>query len=1097
MTEISRLMIANRGEVAIRVHRAAKALGIATVAVAPEDDQDSLHVERADASVTLPGRGAAAYLDVAAIVGAAVAEGCDAVHPGYGFLSENAELAEQCGAAGVTFVGPSPESLALLGDKAAARTLAEQCGVPVIEGTSGVTSLDEAAAFMNSLGSGAAVMVKALAGGGGRGMRAVADPADLADAYERCGSEAESAFGNGDLYVERLLKRARHIEVQVLGDGTSVVQLGERECSLQRRNQKVIELSPAIDLPAATREGLFAASLIMAERIGYLSLGTFEFLVDADDPSYFAFIEANARLQVEHTVTEAVTGLDLVRLQLRVAGGTSLADLGLDQGSVPLPTGRAVQVRINTETMDADGGLRPTGGTVDLFEAPSGPGIRTDTAARAGITTHAGFDSLFAKVICHTSSDDANEAYALADSALAEFRIGGVTTNLALMRAVLTHPGLTAGPVTTGFIEDNAVDLFDTASRLEDLTNTNVDGFGSAPREVAGQGPEGTVSIPAPMQGTVISLAVQVGDEVRAGADVAILEAMKMEHVITAPVDGTVRAIEVGPGDTLFEDHPILFVEPGDVTGEAADTAASIDLDYIRPDLAEVIERHDVGLDHRRPEAVERRRRTGHRTVRENVIDLVDEGSWAEYGHLALADQRDRFGLDWLLTNSPADGMVAGIGTVNAGLFGTEDSQTVVMAYDYTVFAGTQGQKNHRKKDRMMDIAERGRLPVVFYAEGGGGRPGADWDASPGFDLATFHAWGKLSGLVPLVGITTGRCFAGNAAILGCCDVIIATEGSNIGMGGPAMIEGGGLGVFKPEDVGPLEVQVPNGVVDIVVADEAEATTVAQKYLSYFQGRVDTWEVHDQRELRHVVPENRLRAYDVRKVIELVCDVDSVLELRPEYGLAMVTALARVEGRPVGVIANNAMHIGGAIDGDASDKASRFMQLCDAFDIPIIMLCDTPGIMVGPEVEKTALVRRASRMFVTGANLAVPVFMLVLRKSYGLGALGMAAGSFRAPIWSVSWPTGEFGGMGLEGFVRLGFRKELEAFEDDDERQEFYERKVAELYDIGKALNVATQFELDDVIDPAQTRFWILRGLQATRDYEVAPEGRRPFVDTW
>jgi len=604
--------------------------------------------------------------------------------------------------------------------------------------------------------------------------------------------------------------------------------------------------------------------------------------------------------------------------------------------------------------------------------------------------------------------------------------------------------------------------------------------------------------VAAPMQGTVVSIAVAVGDEVRAGAEVAVLESMKMEHVIAAPVDGVVARIDAAPGDTLYEGELLVVVEEREVQIGTAGQAAAVDLDAIRPDLAEVIERHAVGLDERRPDAVARRRKTGHRTARENVADLIDPGSWIEYGALTLADQRGRFDIDWLIANSPADGMVAGIGTVNAEHFGDDAAQAVVMAYDYTVFAGTQGAANHEKKDRMFDIAERSKLPVVFFAEGGGGRPGADWEASPGMDLNTFHAWGRLSGLVPLVGITSGRCFAGNAAILGCCDVIIATEGSNIGMGGPAMIEGGGLGVFTPEQVGPMDVQVPNGVVDVAVRDEAAAVAAAKQYLSYFQGPLGAWEAHDQRELRHVVPENRLRIYDVRRVIELVADVGTVLELRPQFGKAMVTALARVEGRPVGIIANNAAHLGGAIDGDASDKASRFMQLCDAFGLPLLMLCDTPGIMVGPEVEKTALVRRASRMFVTSANLSVPVFTLVLRKSYGLGALGMAAGGFRTPRWSVSWPSGEFGGMGLEGFVRLGFRREMEAIDDPAERQRFYETKLAELYSVGKALNVATYFELDDVIDPADTRRWVVRGLQAHANYSWEPSRkRRPFVDTW
>jgi acetyl/propionyl-CoA carboxylase alpha subunit len=1096
---IERLLVANRGEIAVRVCRAAQSLGIDTVAVAPADDQRSVHLQRADHTRLLPGRGAAAYLDVTAVVAAALDSGADAVHPGYGFLSERADLARACEDAGLRFVGPSPDHLARLGDKAAARALAVACGVPVVPGTDGPVTAEQAAAFLAGLGPGAAVMLKAVSGGGGRGMRAVTDPAELADAFERCRSEALAAFGDGSVYAEQLVRRARHIEVQVLGDGTDVIALGDRECTLQRRNQKLVELAPALELPDATRAGLAAAAVAMAGALGYRSLGTFEFLVDAGDPTWFAFIEANARLQVEHTVTEEVTGLDLVGLQLRVAGGARLAEVGLDPAAPPPSTGRAVQLRVNTETMAADGTVTPTGGTLSLFEAPSGPGVRVDTAARTGAVTHPGFDSLLAKVICRAPGDDLAGLFRLARRTLAELRIGGVATNASFLAALLDHPALSAGPVTTRFVEDNAAELAAAAATWAEraAADTGAAAAAAATRTTVDI-PDGMSAVRAPMQGTVVSVSVAEGDVVRAGREVAVLESMKMEHVIVADIDGVVTRLEVAAGDTLHEGDPLIVLAPAELDGEAGTVVTELDLDRIRPDLAEVVARHEVGLDEHRPDAVARRRRTGHRTARENVADLVDAGSWTEYGALTLADQRSRFDLDWLVANSPADGMVAGIGTVNAELFGADATQTVVMAYDYTVFAGTQGAANHTKKDRMFDIAERSKLPVVFFAEGGGGRPGADWEASPGMTLNTFHAWGRLSGLVPLVGITTGRCFAGNAAILGCCDVIIATEGSNIGMGGPAMIEGGGLGVFTPEEVGPLDVQVPNGVVDVVVRDETEAVVVAKQYLSYFQGPVPAWSCHDQRELRHVVPENRLRVYDVRRVIELIGDVGSVLELRPEFGRAMVTALARVEGRPVGIIANNAAHLGGAIDGDASDKASRFMQLCDAFGLPLVMLCDTPGIMVGPEVEKTALVRRAARMFVTSANLSVPVFTLVLRKSYGLGALGMAAGGFHTPRWSVSWPSGEFGGMGLEGFVRLGFRREMEAIDDPAERQRFYETKLAELYSVGKALNVATYFELDDVIDPADTRRWVVRGLQAHANYSWEPSRkRRPFVDTW
>jgi acetyl-CoA carboxylase carboxyltransferase component len=320
----------------------------------------------------------------------------------------------------------------------------------------------------------------------------------------------------------------------------------------------------------------------------------------------------------------------------------------------------------------------------------------------------------------------------------------------------------------------------------------------------------------------------------------------------------------------------------------------------------------------------------------------------------------------------------------------------------------------------------------------------------------------------------SGRCFAGNAALLGCCDVIIATEGSNIGMGGPAMIEGGGLGVYQPEEIGPLPVQVASGVVDVAVADEAEAVATAKRYLSYFHGPTGAeWTAPDQTRLRSLVPENRLRAYDIRAVIDGIADTGSVLELRRGFGPGMVTALARVEGGPVGIVANDPTHLGGAIDPDGADKAARFLQLCDAFDLPLLFLCDTPGFMVGPDIEARAQVRHVSRLFVIGASLSVPFGTIVVRKGYGLGAQAMAGGSFKAPVFCVAWPTGEVGGMGLEGAVRLGFRRELEAVSDPEERDQLYAEMVERAYANGQALNSASYFELDDVIDPAESRRWI------------------------
>jgi acetyl-CoA carboxylase carboxyltransferase component len=609
----------------------------------------------------------------------------------------------------------------------------------------------------------------------------------------------------------------------------------------------------------------------------------------------------------------------------------------------------------------------------------------------------------------------------------------------------------------------------------------------------------------SPLTGTVARVEQAAGAAVDAATTVLILESMKMEYAIEAGTRGTVTEVCVAAGDAIkVGDRLLVVVEVAAESAPDGDErdpsavepggAAATPADAGRADLAEVVERHAVGLDAARPDVVARRHERGHRTARANVDDLVDAGSFVEYGPLAIAAQRRRRSVEELIARTPADGLVAGVGTVDG-------RPTAVLSYDYTVLAGTQGYQNHRKKDRLFDVIERQRLPVVFFAEGGGGRPG-DTDAPgvSGLDTDAFHLWGRLSGLVPRVGITTGRCFAGNAAILGSSDVVIATRGSNIGMGGPAMIEGGGLGVFAPEDVGPVDVQVANGVVDVLVDDEAEAVAVARCYLSYFAGPGtvdDGWTCADQAALRDLVPENRRRVYDVRAALAGLADTGSVLELRAGFGLGMITALARVEGRPLGIVANNPAHLAGAIDSDGADKAARFLQLCDAFDVPVLFLCDTPGIMVGPDAEQTALVRHASRLFVTGASLTVPFGTIILRKGYGLGAQAMAGGSFKAPLFCVSWPTGEVGGMGLEGAVRLGYRKELAAIDDPDERERTFQTMVDAAYEHGKALNSASHFEIDDVIDPADSRRWITTML-ASAPPPLRREGKkRPVVDTW
>ncbi len=1120
---MNKLLVANRGEIAVRIFQTASDLGYQTVAVYPEDDAHSLHVTIADETVMLPGTGAAAYLDIEQVVAAAEQSGAGMIHPGYGFLSENPAFAAACETAGLTFIGPTTEQLQTFGNKAGARARALETGVPLLPGTNEDTSLEAALAFWDEHPD-QGMMIKAISGGGGRGMRIIEAREDIEKQYERCRSEANMAFGNDAVYVELLVRRARHIEVQVIGDGTGkVIHLWERDCSAQRQNQKVIEIAPSPNLPELTRAALLAASVDLAASASYRGLGTFEFLVDADDPEKFYFIEANARLQVEHTVTEVITGLDLVAAQIAVAEGKTLADLDLTK---PVPSrGYAIQARINMETPGKKGRFKPTGGTLAIFEPPTGPGIRTDTFGYAGYRTSTRYDSLLAKLIVHSGSSDFETAARKTRRALDRFRVEGFELNIPFLNALIGEPDFEQGEITTRYIDQHldelaaksapAVTAVETKQGLAGAQLNSKDplavlalgksgdsgaALNEAPATLSSnvEGPEGTVPVPAPLQGTIIQLNAGEGDLVHQGQELVVMDAMKMEHVIQAPVSGEVVMVTADAGDAIVEDHPILFIDEREVDAALASEAAVQDLDHIRPDLAEAMTRHGYKLDENRDAAVARRRKTGHRTVRENINDICDPDSFVEYGSLAIAAQRRRRTVQDLMENTPGDGMVTGIGSVNGDLFPNQETQCVVMSYDYMVLAGTQGLQNHRKKDRMFEVAEQLRVPIILIAEGGGGRPGdTDGAGIAGLDCLAFQLYGKLSGLVPRIGITTGRCFAGNAVLLGTSDVVIATKDSNIGIGGPAMIEGGGLGIFKPEDVGPMSVQVPNGVVDIAVEDEAEAVAKAKKLLSYFQGRTHDWTCQDQRKLRFAVPENRLRVYDVREVIETIADDDSVLELREEFGIGIITAFARIEGRPVGIFANNPVHLSGAIDSDAADKAARFIQLCDAFDIPLVSLVDCPGIMVGPEIEKTALVRHAARLFVISTSITVPLMSIVIRKGYGLGAQAMTGGGFKASTFTVTWPTGEFGGMGLEGAVKLGYRKELEAIEDPEERLAEYEKRVAQMYERGKAVNFATAFEIDEVIDPQATRQWILAGLKSAPPPAPRTGKKKPFVDTW
>jgi acetyl-CoA carboxylase carboxyltransferase component len=574
----------------------------------------------------------------------------------------------------------------------------------------------------------------------------------------------------------------------------------------------------------------------------------------------------------------------------------------------------------------------------------------------------------------------------------------------------------------------------------------------------------GVAELTSPLIGTVVRSSA-VGDNLRQGQPVVVVESMKMEHPIVTPFDCVVLASEVTAGSQVDAGQVLVRVQ-------RSESVATMPVDEVRSSasvvLHEVLERRAYGLDENRQAAVAKRHAAGRKTAREYIAALTDSETFVEYGPLVLAAQRSRRGKDELISKTPGDGLVGGIAEVSG-------VRCVVLTYDYMVLAGTQGHQNHRKKDRIFELAERMGLPVIVFVEGGGGRPGeSDGVTVAGLDCLAFALLAKLALSVPVIGINTGYCFAGNAALFGMCDVRIATTNSFVGMAGPAMIEGGGLGIVDPTDIGPTSDQSTNGVIDIVVADDDEAIVAVRRLVGVMTGRPsDLKDRQGPERLRTLVPDNRREIYDMRQVVEVAFDIDSVIEVRPGFGRSAITAFARFEGRPLVVVANDPSHLGGAIDTDTARSVARMLRLAEKLQLPVAFFCDTPGFMVGPDVERTGLVDAAGRLFIDGAALTVPFLTVVTRKGYGLGAQAMAGGGFKQPIATVAWPTSEFGGMGLEGFVKLGYRDELAAIDNDIEREARYEEMVARMYEIGKGLSMADHFEIDDVIDPAETSNWL------------------------
>ena len=1112
---LTRVLIGNRGEIAIRIARAAAALGMESVAVYAPVDARSLHTRCATHAHELgtgaPGNAVGAYLDADALVEVARTNGCDCVHPGYGFLAENAAFAERCTAAGIAFVGPPPTALSLFGDKVRARGLAVSLAIPVLPG-SAVQTAREAEELADAQGYPA--MLKAAAGGGGRGMRAVESAAQMAEAFARCRSEAEAAFGDGALFVEKLLARPRHVEVQVLADaGGNVVHLYERDCSVQLRHQKVVEAAPAPALDATLRQAMLDAAVKLIRAADYVGAGTVEFLVAPETGEYF-FIECNPRIQVEHTVTEQVTGIDLVEAQFRLAAGATLASLGLgDQAAVPAPRGFAVQARV----------VATGPGTLAAYKEPSGPGVRVDACGYLGYTPPPQFDPLLAKVV-GASNSSASFASAVERTlrALDEFHIAGLPTNLPMLLAILRDPRVRAGDArTTLLAEDPALsaaaepgadnDRADTVAFLE--RQAAAVGGSRGPTPAAATAPllppldlgADQRAVECPVTGSLVEFRAAVGDSVAAGAPLAVVNAMKMESVVVAPCAGTVHAaLPLHVGDGVAAGQVLMTLTPDDAAeSESAVRATKNAAEGWTPVLDDVAAMRTLAHQRLAPGSddpgVVRQRRRGKLTCRERIALLLDEGTFREVGSVAGFASYDDAGK--VADFTPAN-MVGGWGKIDG-------RAAVVCADDFTSRGGHADGAIAAKSGYLDRLALELRIPSIRMLDGssGGGsvaamvptqkkegessakestgaitagRPrvaGGGGSFLPGHLGSSMYAE-QLSS-VPVVNLLLGSVVGIGAAkaVLGHFSVMVRDVAQLFVAGPPVVQHAMGYDVSK-EDLGGWHIHCCNGSVDNLAETEEEAVALTRRFLSYLPPSVyepppvrppHPADPPDRRaeELFDLIPRKRATTFDVRKAIRLMADTDSFFEIGPLWGTDQVTGFVRFNGYPLGVIASDSRHAnGGALTADGCSKLTRHLDLCDVFHLPILNLIDNPGFAVGLEHEQTGTIRRGAEWMIAFAQVGVPLFTVLMRRSFGVAGNNYATPRAR-PSVRVAWPAVDAGGIPPEGGIEAAYKRQLaEAADPRALRAELMARIESARGPVGPL----SKFEIEEMIDPRDTR---------------------------
>ena len=1118
MPKPARVLIANRGEIAIRIAHAARGLGMESVAVFPPVDAQALHSRMASEAWPLASHSSkdaiAAYLDIDALIAIAQEAGCDCVHPGYGFLAENAAFAAACEAAGLAFVGPSPAALRLFGDKVAARKKATEIGIPNVPGSEGALAT-AAEAQQVAAEIGYPVMLKAAAGGGGRGMRAVERAEDLAEAFQRCQSEAMGAFGDDAVFVEKLVQRPRHIEVQVLADGQgNTVHLWERDCSVQIRNQKVVEIAPAAGLDPDLRARILADAVRLIQAADYRNAGTVEFLVSPEEGAHY-FIECNPRIQVEHTVTEQVTGLDLVEAQFRIAGGESLADLGLaSQSDVPAPRGFAVQARV----------VAQGAGTITGYKEPSGPGVRVDACGYLGLTPPPQFDPLLAKVIGSAPSTLA-AAVARTKAALEAFHIQGLPTNLAQLSAILASDELAAGDARTNFMAEHgeiadlkpAAAASEAVSFLDDQSKAvtgPATGKGAKPLEPTHAPlpvPAGSNGLECPMAGTVLSHSLKEGTRVQAGETLLVISAMKMEAAVQAPCSGRITGLQpIAEGEVVAAGQTVAVITPD--AGDAARDLAARDLNETwLPQLEEV--RQLQTLAHARLSAeseepgVVRQRNRGKLTCRERIDVLFDPGSFREIGSLAGFASYDEEGE--IAAFTPAN-HVGGTGKIGGRL-------AIVCADDFTSRGGhADGAISNKSRhlDRMSIELNAASIRLLDGSSGGGsvatmvpnqaksgvskagestgaisaGKPrvtgggGSFLPAHLGSELYT-----EQLSTVPVVNVLLGSVVGIGAAkaVLGHFSVMVRDVAQLFVAGPPVVSHAMGYDITK-EDLGGWHIHCTNGSVDNLAESEEDAMDQTRRFLSYLPGSVyevppvqpaaaDDPADRREEELLTLIPRSRTATFDARKAIRLMADKDSFFEIGPHWGTDQIVGLIRMNGRPMGVLASDSRHLnGGALTADGCDKLKRHIDLCDSFHLPILNLIDNPGFAVGLEHEIAGTIRKGGEWMVAFAQIKVPIFSVIMRRSFGVAGNNYAS-PLGHPSARVVWPAADTGGIPPEGGIEAAYKRQLaEAEYPAALRAEINDRIESARGPVGP-LN---RFEMEEMIDPRETRRYVCEWIE-------------------